>query len=557
MASLFKPTVTTYCLPDGKHRTPDGKRVTKNTPGAVKVSRKSAIWYGKYRGADGIDRREPLCADKTASKQILAKFVIDAKLGEHGLADRYAEHLRRPIAEHLADYGRELRARGNDPRYTSTVVSRLEELLTGCGFVFLPELSASQAMDWLADLRRAGRQRIALEPGKECFTAREVAAVLGIKSLSVGSAVRRHRLEATGKGKARRFPRATVEALQDRLCRGASMATSNQYLSHLKSFCRWLVTDRRRPDNPLVHLEPGNALVDRRHDRRELEAEELRRLLAVTCASNRSFRGFSGADRYALYATACGTGFRASGLASLTVESFTLDADPPTVTLAARRNKSRVLKVQPMPPDLAALLRDYLDGKAAGMPIWGGTWARHGKGAEMLRPDLEAAGIPYEVPGPDGPLFADFHALRHTYLTLGGRAGIDLRTLQELAGHSTPMQTARYSHRRLYDLAGAVEKLPRLLPDTRERRDVEAMPLAATGTHAARHRPRLDQTSALSCDSLRTIETTGEGEPDEGGKRNLLRLQAPEYACEGLIPVDSRVGEGARTLDLQSHSLTL
>jgi hypothetical protein len=56
----------------------------------------------------------------------------------------------------------------------------------------------------------------------------------------------------------------------------------------------------------------------------------------------------------------------------------------------------------------------------------------------MLRGDLEVAGVPHVVAGPDGPLFADFHALRHSYLALGGRAGIDLRTLEELAGHSTP-----------------------------------------------------------------------------------------------------------------------
>src|SRR5262249_37654337 len=101
-------------------------------------------------------------------------------------------------------------------------------------------------------------------------------------------------------------------------------------------------------------------------------------------------------------------------------------------------------------------------------------------GAEMMRMDLEAAKIPYVVDGPDGPLFADFHALRHSYLTLGGRAGIDLRTLQELAGHSTRNLTARYSHRRLYDLAGAVEKLPRFLPDGRQ--DSEPQTLKATGT---------------------------------------------------------------------------
>ena len=99
----------------------------------------------------------------------------------------------------------------------------------------------------------------------------------------------------------------------------------------------------------------------------------------------------------------------------------------------------------------------------------------------MMRVDLEAAGIPYSVEGPDGPLYADFHALRHTYLTLGGRAGIDLRQhLQELAGHSTPTLTARYSHRRLYDLAGAVEKLPRFLPD--DQPDAEPEVLRATGT---------------------------------------------------------------------------
>jgi hypothetical protein len=140
--------------------------------------------------------------------------------------------------------------------------------------------------------------------------------------------------------------------------------------------------------------------------------------------------------------------------------------------------------VQPIPPDLAELLRSYLADRPAGQPIWGGTWARDHRGAEMLRIDLEAAGIPYAVAGPDGPLYADFHALRHSYLTLGGRAGIDLRTLQELAGHSTPVLTARYSHRRLHDLASAVERLPNFLPA--DAGEAEAARLVATGTEGPR-----------------------------------------------------------------------
>jgi hypothetical protein len=81
---------------------------------------------------------------------------------------------------------------------------------------------------------------------------------------------------------------------------------------------------------------------------------------------------------------------------------------------------------------------------------------------------------------PDGPLFADFHALRHSYLTLGGRAGIDLRTLQVLAGHSTSALTERYTHVRLRDLAGAVEKLPSLLPQNHLQGEAQR----ATGTDA-------------------------------------------------------------------------
>src|SRR5262249_45253964 len=147
-----------------------------------------------------------------------------------------------------------------------------------------------------------------------------------------------------------------------------------------------------------------------------------------------------------------------------------------------RLNKSRRLKLQPIPADIAEALRGYLARKPTGAPLWGGTWARDHRGAEMLRIDLEAAAIPYAVEGPDGPEYADFHALRHSYLTLGGRSGIDLRTLMELAGHSKPDLTARYSHRRLYDLTGAVDKLPGLVPTKPE---ASALPLRLTGTDDA------------------------------------------------------------------------
>jgi hypothetical protein len=298
-------------------------------------------WRIEYRDSAGIIRRVLAYADIKATEQMAARLEKRAAHEIEGLADPFEEQRKRPLAEHIAEYRRELEARDNEPSYVALVVSRLTALFDGCGYRFITDLSASRVMDWLADLRRKGRTRVPLDEGKEEYTTQETAAVLGIKSASVSIRVKRYRLEVIGPPKARRLPRATVEALQDRLCRATSMQTSNYYLSHAKSFCRWLVKDRRMPDNPLTHLEGGNGQIDRRHDRRELTGEELSRLLHATRASTLSYRGLTGRDRFMLYATAAGTGFRASGLASLTPESFALEDDQPTVTLAARSAKNR------------------------------------------------------------------------------------------------------------------------------------------------------------------------------------------------------------------------
>ena len=448
---------------------------------------------------------------------------------QHGLADHYAEHRQRPLADHLADFRAALAVKGNHPRHVRLTLAHLDAVFGGVGAVWPADLDAGKVSDWLAALR-ADRRPAALPEGMESFRLAEVARLLGIKPCSVTKAVRRQGLEAVGNGPVRRYPRATVEALAESAARGVGPETVNHYVRSLRAFGRWLVRSRRGPSNPFDTLALLHAATDRRRDRRELDADELRRVLSSARNSPRSFRGLTGPDRFHPYATACGTGFRASALASLTPESFDLAGELPTVTLAARHAKNKKTKVQPIPPDLAELLRGYLADKSAGQPVWGGTWATHYCGAEMLRGDLEAAGIPYAVEGPDGPLYADFHSLRHTYLTLGGRAGIDLRTLQELAGHSTPVLTARYSHRRLHDLAGAVEKLPRFLP-TDDEGTAEAARLAATGTEGG-----ITDTPGSGCSlvahgvsnqghSVASAGNKGEGEGPVQKRRNPLTCQ--------------------------------
>jgi len=223
------------------------------------------------------------------------------------------------------------------------------------------------------------------------------------------------------------------------------------------------VRSKRIAENPFAHVKKGRTEVDRQHDRRELSSEELARLITITQTSDRGFRGLDGMSRAMLYMVATSTGFRASALASLTPESFVLDEEPPVVVLAARFNKNRKPRRQPIPEHLVGPLREFLSDKRIKQPIWNGTWASDHRGAEMIRKDLAHAAIPYAVEGPDGPLFADFHALRHTYVTQLGRNGVDLRTAQELTGHASPLHTARYSHRGLSDMAKAVQKLPAIL----------------------------------------------------------------------------------------------
>jgi integrase len=82
----------------------------------------------------------------------------------------------------------------------------------------------------------------------------------------------------------------------------------------------------------------------------------------------------------------------------------------------------------------------------------------------MLRIDLAAAGIPYVVEGPDGPLYAAFHALRHSFIALLDKSGATLKEAMQLTRHSDPKLTmARYGRAQLHDLAEAVGRLPALL----------------------------------------------------------------------------------------------
>jgi integrase len=491
--------------PHARYKDKKGKtHLAPLTEDGQRIRLLSKKWYGEYKDANDQPQCVPLSTDKTAAQQMLNELVRKAELGKAGIVNPYEEHHRRPLLEHLADFEADLKARGTTPHEVKQKAGRIRRLLKACRFVLAGDLSASRVQQFLADLQEGGKQLPPLEPGKQWFDRREVAAVTGLKPESVKSLVRCRGLESVGENRHRRYPRATVEALRETAVRAPGVQTANYYLREVKSFCRWLVKDRRLPDNPLDHLQGGNPRLDRRHDRQTLSAEQLRHILDAAWTSAAVFRGLDGRDRHFLYLTAMYTGYRASELAELLPESFAL-TDGPTVFLPARLSKNRRTSRQPIP----AALRGYLAGRPAGATVWPGRW--WDQAATMLRIDLEAAGIPYVIDGPDGPLFADFHSLRHSFIALLDQSGATLKEAMQLARHSDPKLTmARYGRAQLHDLAQTVERMPVLLGKG------PAPNLAATGTggpsgeslrpacaagEAGRERMRLVEREAISAGS--------------------------------------------------------
>jgi integrase len=350
--------------------------LTKDGKGYLKPSK---CWYFKYRDANGIVRRRKGFSDLKATEQLAIETERRVARQRLGYADPAEEHATRPLADHLADYAAYLEAKGDTSTHVTLTVSRIRAVLDGCEFVFPRDLDAHTVSAWLTTLRRDGTP-VAL-PDRAEFTPAEVADLLGITGAALRAAVKRLNLPVTGNGKARRFPRATVEALALTRAKGVSPETVNHYVRALRGFGRWLVKSKRIGSNPLETLSLLNAAVDVRRRRRELDADELRRLLEATRTSNRTFRGLTGLDRYCLYLTAVSTGLRAGALANLTPENFDLTSPSPLVTVPARFSKNRKTHTVPLPSDVAAELRSYLAQKAAGRPIWDGTWGERTTGA--------------------------------------------------------------------------------------------------------------------------------------------------------------------------------
>jgi len=279
------------------------------------------------------------CRDYAAAEQLGRELEKRAMQRREGLLDpaqeRFAKAARAPIADHAAAHIEHLRAAGNTPKHVGTVKRHLLVVFAAAGIKRLPELKSAAVLSAISAMRSP--------------------------------------------------PPVDGEKKQKE---PASLATCNSHLRSVKGFSRWLWKQRLTPEDALLDLGLYNAETDRRHVRREMAAEEVHWLLDVTEQRTVREHGAPGPTRAMCYRLAAATGFRASELRSLTIDSFDLDATPPTCTVEAGYSKRRKRDVQPLPDALVEPLRDWLSGFDPGEHVFAGIALNT---ARMLRSDLSAA----------------------------------------------------------------------------------------------------------------------------------------------------------------------
>jgi integrase len=240
---------------------------------------------------------------------------------------------------------------------------------------------------------------------------------------------------------------------------GISYRRSNAYLMAIKMFTYWMIEAGRASESPIRHLKALDVELDRRRNRRALSLDEIRRLLETTTTQPERF-GMSGAERSLLYKLAIETGLRANELRTLKVSSFNFENR--TVTVEAKNSKRRRKDKLPLRKDMASELQVYFANKLSGVQAFRVPY----RTADMLKIDLEAAGIPYVD---ESGRYADFHSLRHATGTLLAASGVQPKVAQTIMRHSTIDLTMNvYAHPQAEQKAQAVESIPDLSLPSRQ-----------------------------------------------------------------------------------------
>lgn len=476
MARIFKPVVTEY-VDD------NGRRARKSTPEVRKVRREAAKYYGEYRDADGRLRRVPLSTDRDAAQAMLADLLRRAERTKAGLIDPHEAHHHRRLHEHVADFRAHLTASGNDTRYVSERIKKIQRMIDGCGFRFIRDLATRRVEDFLAGLRSEGLSR----------------------------------------------------------------QTSNHYLRAIKHFSRWLVTDRRTHEDLLASLRMLDVHPDRRHDRRPLTQDEFAHLTEAAGAGRPvegvsgqdrvviyTLAGWTGFRRKELASLTLGSFDLESDPATVTAEAAHTK-NRRTAQIPLHPGLAEFLRnwISSRPPGRSrpllplrtadGALRDTAKMMQRDLAAARAKWIAAAQNNQEQHAREESDFLRYED---RRGRFADFHSNRHMFATNLDKAGVSATRSQKLTRHSDiRLLSGVYVHQEMQDKADAISRLP-------------APPTGAPSRATERPQPKVDADLA---NLLVTVLVVGAGglacpavsQPDNKGELDPADPIPPKLFLEG------------------------
>jgi integrase len=244
-----------------------------------------------YRDAHGRLRKKTGTRDKAVSERIGRELENRVALRKEGRGDPkaegYRDHAAQPLSAHMAEWRESMAAKGSTPKHI--------------------DLFATRAARVVALVK--GAELVNIEPAKNAKRAAIAEAEANLTKY-VSSA---------------RLADLTADAVQKALgslkTAGRSLATCNHHRAAVKAFSAWCYETHRIREDGLRGVAGFNAKEDRRHDRRTVSLDELRRLIE-SAERGPVHCGVDGRTRALCYRLAVASCLRYSEIASITSEAF-------------------------------------------------------------------------------------------------------------------------------------------------------------------------------------------------------------------------------------------
>src|SRR5215218_5412608 len=94
--------------------------------------KRGRVWYYRFVDADGLQHERKGCPDRRMTEAMAAACEADTSKIKSGLIDPKAigflDHEARPLADHLADWHRDMQARGKTPKHAEQYLDRAGKL---------------------------------------------------------------------------------------------------------------------------------------------------------------------------------------------------------------------------------------------------------------------------------------------------------------------------------------------------------------------------------------------------------------------------------------------